>query len=183
MLLLIERYRLMSGGVSMPQDVLIAQSGLPLLVLQKQGAALKAAGLIEKATDGGIQFGPTLNMERALAIIPKRRVGGANALPWGFVRLWELYPNPGARTEALAEYRKINPPDEEVERMIRMLAQHVLAWQAEGRTRDKVPQLRRWLHNRHWDDEVKVGSIGQGATPMAIANAAALEEAARRRGL
>lgn len=70
----------------------------------------------------------------------------------GFGRVWYAYPadRRGSKLECQREYRDINPDEAMVQRMVDAIEAYKtrdLDW-----ARGAIPQFRRFLHGRHWEN-------------------------------
>jgi hypothetical protein len=79
-----------------------------------------------------------------------------------FQLAFKPWPNHNASNEARAEFAKINPDDELLAKIRAAVLWQAAALQgriARARSTVVVPQFRRWLHNRWWE-ELEVDGVG-----------------------
>ena len=102
--------------------------------------------------------GQTKNAQKTLSHSP-----GADD---GFNRFWRTYPRKVDKQRALAEWRKLAPDPELVERILQALGKQCTS--SQWQDVEYIPHPRTWLHNRRWEAVETQPGRGQRVTPTGL---------------
>lgn len=73
----------------------------------------------------------------------------ANAIAMRFARFWEAYPRKKDKKNAKKAFRKLNPDDGQLDRMLAALATQAAGW----KDPQFAPYPSTWLNGERWEDE------------------------------
>ena len=74
-----------------------------------------------------------------------------------FLTFWEVYPKKASKGSAFAEWKKLRPPKELQEVMIRAVQSQKPGWDKDNNR--FTPEPGNWLKKRKWEDEVKKEAV------------------------
>ena len=75
-----------------------------------------------------------------------------------FEKFWEAYPKHTAKDSARKAFKKINPDDELMEKMLTAIKKQKESRQWQENGGQFIPMSSTWLNGKRWEDEVQAGS-------------------------
>ena len=83
--------------------------------------------------------------------------GGAEKKYLGFDRFWAAYPKKSAKADAFEAWKRVDPDEAKVERILEAVKMQKLWPQYSGENRRFFPTPAKWLDGGCWDDEPTEG--------------------------
>jgi len=91
-----------------------------------------------------------------------REEDGSAGYPDNFESLWKSFPSDlgskGSKKRAFDEFKKLNPPDALINRMLFAVTDQIenkRAIKEAGEFSENFPHVERWIKNRRWEDELQ----------------------------
>ena len=83
--------------------------------------------------------------------------GGAEKNYWGFDQFWDVYPKKSAKADAFEAWKRVDPDEALVGRILEAVRMQKLWPQYSGENRRFFPTPAKWLDGGCWDDEPTEG--------------------------
>lgn len=82
---------------------------------------------------------------------------GAAKNYWGFDQFWDVYPKKSAKKDAFDAWKRVDPDEGKVKRILEAVKQQKLWPQYSGENARYFPSPSKWLDGGCWDDEPLAG--------------------------
>nr|DAV97600.1 MAG TPA: putative replisome organizer protein [Caudoviricetes sp.] len=82
---------------------------------------------------------------------------GAAKNYWGFDQFWDVYPKKSAKKDAFDAWKRVDPDEVLVKRILEAVKQQKLWPQYSGENARYFPSPSKWLNGGCWDDEPSTG--------------------------